>query len=92
MACGCNIAAHNNIFNKAVLQTGADYFSNEKEVSTIIDMPANTSALNERKKTNIEKIRNIYNIEKNIDDYEQLMLRACGEKKIIFKPSPVGTI
>ena len=91
MACGCNIAAHNNIFNKAVLQTGADYFSNEKEVSTIIDMPANTSALNERKKTNIEKIRNIYNIEKNIDDYEQLMLRACGEKRMIFKPSPLGT-
>ncbi|MFC0773504.1 DUF1972 domain-containing protein [Terrimonas alba] len=92
MACGCNIAAHNNIFNKAVLQAGADYFSNEKEVSTIIDMPENNTAVNERKKSNLEKIRNIYNIEKNIDDYEQLMLRACGEKKMIFKPSPVGTI
>ena len=92
MACGCNIAAHNNIFNKAVLQTAADYFSNEKEVATIIDMPENNLAIRERKHSNIEKIKNVYSIEKNIDDYEQLMLRAWNETKMIFQPSPVSTV
>ena len=33
MACGCPIAAHNNVFNKAVLQNEADYFSTENEVA-----------------------------------------------------------
>lgn len=92
MACGCNIAAHNNVFNKSVLQTGADYFLNEKEVTHIIDMPGNPATLSERKKSNMEKIKNVYNIEKNIDDYEQLMLRACGEKRVIIKASPLSTI
>src|SRR6185503_18208079 len=32
MACGCRIAAHNNPFNKAVLQHEADYFNDSKNV------------------------------------------------------------
>lgn len=86
MACRCNIAAHNNIFNKTVLQTGADYFSTAADVATIMDTPNNCRIADERKHSNIEKIRTVYNIEKNIDDYERVMLEACGIKKLIFKP------
>ena len=91
MACRCNIAAHNNAFNKAVLQNGADYFSNADDVAEIMNTPDDCKAA-ERKLSNIEKIRTIYNIEKNIDDYERLMLQACREKRLIIKPSPAGSM
>ncbi|HKZ67051.1 MAG TPA: DUF1972 domain-containing protein [Chitinophagaceae bacterium] len=91
MACRCNIAAHNNAFNKAVLQNGADYFSNAGEVSEIMNTPHDCKAY-ARKLSNIEKIRTVYNIEKNIDDYERLMLQACYEKRLIIKPSPVRSM
>lgn len=92
MACGCNIAAHNNIFNKTVLQNGADYFSTEHEVSQIMNAPFDTLTLNQRKQLNIERIRNIYNIEKNIDDYESLMLEVCNSRSVTVKTTPAGLI
>ena len=92
MACQCNIAAHNNVFNKAVLQNGADYFLNAGEVATIINTPDKCPMVDERKRINIERIRTIYNMEKNIDDYERLMLQACGEKTMVIKPSPAGSM
>jgi len=92
MACRCNIAAHNNVFNKAVLQNGADYFSTANEVATIINTPNDHTAIDERKRSNIERIRSIYNLEKNIDDYERLMLQACNEKSLIIRPSPAQAI
>ena len=92
MACQCNIAAHNNIFNKAVLQNGADYFSSAGEVATIISGQLDSHLVDKRKQFNIEKIRTIYNMEKNIDDYERLMLQACCEKRLIIKPSPLRSM
>lgn len=92
MACRCNIAAHNNIFNKTVLQNGADYFSNAAEVSTIIDAPADYPVADQRKQLNLEKIKTIYSIEKNIDDYERIMLQACGHTTLILQPSPVASL
>jgi glycosyltransferase involved in cell wall biosynthesis len=91
MACRCNIAAHNNAFNKAVLQNGADYFSNAGEVAELMNIPVDCKA-SERKLSNIEKIRTIYNIEKNIDDYERLMLQSCREKRLVLKPASAGSM
>jgi hypothetical protein len=90
MACSCNIAAHNNRFNKAVLQTEAEYFQNEEEVKDIIERPIWRSLYLERAALNLEKIRNTYNNEKIIDSYENLMLEACGkqEVKIKFQKQP----
>lgn len=92
MACRCNIAAHNNVFNQTVLQNGADYFSTENDVTGIINAPDNCPIANERKQINIERIRTTYNIEKNIDDYERLMLEACREKKLVLKPTAAGSL
>ena len=92
MACCCNIAAHNNIFNKTVLQNEADYFSTVNEVATIIDTPGNSLLVDKRKQSNLERIKTIYNIEKNIDDYERLMLQVCSGKTLVIKPSPVRTM
>jgi hypothetical protein len=87
MACECNIAAHNNVFNKAVLQNEADYFSNPDEVAYLINKPLDLQIANKRRLANIEKILTTYNLEKNIDDYEQAMLSACREKIPIIRPS-----
>lgn len=92
MACNCNIAAHKNVFNQTVLQNGADYFSTENDVTSIMNAPADNSVALERKQTNIDRIRTIYNVEKNIDEYERLMLEACSEKKMVLEPSAAGSM
>ncbi len=87
MACRCNIAAHSNVFNKAVLQNEADYFSNLDEVAYLINKPLDLQIANKRSLANIEKILTTYNLEKNIDDYEQTMINACREKIPIIRAS-----
>lgn len=85
MACGCRIAAHDNQFNKAVLQNETDYFPSESDVTRIINTPKDPSLINQWKKINIERIRTIYNREKIVDEYENLMLSLCGQSKLIIQ-------
>jgi len=73
MACGCRIASHDNIFNRAVLENGADYFSNAKQVSGILDGVPDKKSIEHKKQVNLEKIRSVYNWNKIIQEYEQLM-------------------
>jgi hypothetical protein len=87
MACSCRIAAHNNKFNKAILQEEAHYFPNAAEVAGIINMPGDLSTISDWKKLNLEKIRTIYSKEKIINDYESLMMRACRQTNLIIQPS-----
>jgi glycosyltransferase involved in cell wall biosynthesis len=77
MACGCSIAAHNNVFNQAVLQNEADYFSTAADISAIINTTQVPTRINQHKSLNIEKIQTIYDSEKIITDYEELMLNVC---------------
>jgi glycosyltransferase involved in cell wall biosynthesis len=79
MACGCDIAANNNVFNRSILQEDADYFSSSDDVAWIINKPVIMSIIMQRKQANIEKITTIFNREKNIDDYEQLMFMAANK-------------
>ena len=85
MACGCRIAAHNNRFNRAVLQDDGDYFTDANAITSIINTPKDFSIINQWKKINMEKIRTIYNQGKIIDAYEDLMLKACGQKSVIIQ-------
>jgi glycosyltransferase involved in cell wall biosynthesis len=87
MACGCRIAAHNNPFNKAVLQHEADYFNDSNEIAAIINTPKAVSTLDHWKRLNLDRIRIEYNQEKIVDGYEEVMLSACGKKKIIIQPA-----
>jgi glycosyltransferase involved in cell wall biosynthesis len=87
MACGCRIAAHNNKFNRAVLQNEADYFPHARDVATIINTRRDNSVVNEWKKINFEKIRSIYNQARIIEAYESLMLDACGQTSLVIQPS-----
>ena len=92
MACGCRIAAHDNRFNRAVLQDAAEYFTNVYEIPPIMNTPKDNSLVAQWKELNMEKIPTIYNQEKIIADYEYLMVNACREKSLITQPSAAGSM
>jgi glycosyltransferase involved in cell wall biosynthesis len=80
MACSCNIIAHENIFNKAVLGDDANYFSNAADITKLLV----TRQLEEDavyKENNLRKIREKYSWEKITNDYEQLMINAVAQRK-----------
>ncbi|MBC7949416.1 MAG: DUF1972 domain-containing protein [Chitinophagaceae bacterium] len=86
MACGCRIAAHNNRFNRAVLNEQAEYFHSHEDIASLIYSSPPAEVIEASKKANLEKIVSIYNKEKITNAYEQLMLNACGEKKLVLQP------
>lgn len=80
MACRCTIVAHDNIFNKAVLGSEAEYFSDSTEVSAIIDSEYNASRSKAIQEKNLNKIRDIFNWEKVVAGYENLMIKAVQQR------------
>ena len=81
MACGCNIVAHENEFNRAILTDSASYFTSADDVKKIITQPLNNSLATDRKQQNLEKIKKIYTWEKIINKYEQVLKEVFGKKK-----------
>lgn len=81
MACGCNIAAHDNEFNRAILNDCAFYFSNSEEVKNIITEPFIETFITNRKDRNIEKINKIYNWENIINNYEGVFKKGFIKRK-----------
>jgi glycosyltransferase involved in cell wall biosynthesis len=81
MACSCDIAAHDNVFNRTILGDEAVYFLNKDDVAGIIRAQAGGITSLEKKEKNLEKIRSTYNWEKVITAYEKLMLEAVHARK-----------
>ena len=77
MACGCTIAAHDNIFNKAVLEKEGYYFSSAADVTAIINKPNEPDRAEQFRSLNKEKIRSIYNPEKVLASYGELIGNVC---------------
>ncbi len=92
MACGCRIAAHENRFNRAVLGDEADYFPDADHIRMIITTPAPPAQLEQRQQLNWQKIKTIYTQQRVTDAYEQLMLQACGEKKLVILPAAAKAV
>jgi glycosyltransferase involved in cell wall biosynthesis len=76
MASGCAIAAHDNPFNRAVLNDQADYFSGPEEVASILDRRVDTDLQYAWKEKNLEKVKKIYNWDQIIDQYESVLLNG----------------
>jgi glycosyltransferase involved in cell wall biosynthesis len=76
MACGCSIVAHDNPFNKAILNEQALYFSSPAEVCAILEEQSVSQRLSEYKEKNVEKIKKLYNWARIIDEYEQVFVTA----------------
>ncbi len=85
MACSCNIAAHNNIFNKAILSDNANYFSTKEEVKKIINQYPDPNNIKKKQEKNIENIRTEYNWNKIIEQYEILFFNAMSKDEKLFK-------
>lgn len=81
MSCECNIAAHFNPFNKAILGDDAWYFNNAEDVAELLGSNQHTSLIEQRKNNNSEKIRTLYNWEKIISSYEQVFFDSLQQKK-----------
>jgi glycosyltransferase involved in cell wall biosynthesis len=75
MACGCNIIAHHNVYNEAVLGNNATYFYSKEELARQLSYgPAEEEQ--SRIQLNINKIRDVYSWERVTRDYEKLMQHA----------------
>ena len=70
MAAQCRILAHNNIFNKGVLQGGGQYFSDAAQLSRFFNL-ANTELISNRQiEDNLKSIRTNYSWEQICQQYE----------------------
>ncbi len=74
MASEALIAAHNNPFNKAVLNSDAFYFSDSTEVRHIVETVQRDEAGTRMVKNNLEKIQYQFNWENIIDQYEEYII------------------
>ena len=74
MASNSLICAHDNIFNKSILENDAFYFKNIEQVSGLIDAKIKNKE-NELVNSNQVKIKNFYSWGKIVDDYNRFFKR-----------------
>ena len=74
MASEALIAAHNNPFNKAVLNSDAFYFSDSTEVRQIVETVQRDEAGTRMVQNNLQKIQFQFNWENIIDQYEEFII------------------
>ncbi|HSU27763.1 MAG TPA: DUF1972 domain-containing protein [Chitinophagaceae bacterium] len=78
MACGCNIIAHDNPFNRHILQAQAVYFSKAEDITALLNKTEDRQVKELNRSLNLEKIRNTFNWPSVIDHYEAAMLEALN--------------
>ena len=80
------IAAHDNPYNKAVLNGDAYYFSNAEDVRSLIDTVEKGEKEFTSVERNLSKIENSFNWQMIVDEYEQFIvscyLKFNNEKAI----------
>lgn len=83
MASDCFILANNNIFNKAVLNDSAIYYSNATEVSNILNSIEKLAEKYKEKfiAQNLEVIRQEYSWEKLVDEHEKYFYWLLEQKR-----------
>jgi glycosyltransferase involved in cell wall biosynthesis len=87
MASEALIAAHNNPFNKSVLNTDAFYFNNASEVRDLVETVQRKDTEKTMVKNNLHKIQFQFNWDRIIDEYEEFILE-CHKKNIYEKVVP----
>lgn len=81
MASGALIAAHDNIFNRAVIGNNAFYFANETEVSQILNKTVPPDVRNSFTQMNKEKISTFYNWNKIAQQVEDCFFDVLEKRK-----------
>lgn len=80
MAAECIIAAHDNPFNKYILEDKAYYFSDPAQICAIMNMDHIVEINKEWINDYILKIKTVYNQDKIIEDYESLFISLLKNK------------
>jgi len=79
MAANAFVCAHDNIFNRNVLNDNAEFFSNSKDISFLLDNIDNYNLSSEKyRKSNIERIKNNYNWEIINESYLKFILKVIN--------------
>lgn len=71
------VAAHDNLFNRAVLGGDAFYFADAKQLATVIQEVTAKTAHADKLANNLEKIRDQYNWPRIVDEYEKVLIAAA---------------
>jgi glycosyltransferase involved in cell wall biosynthesis len=79
MACNAPIAAHENVFNKAVLSDDAFYFFSAGDVTNIMNGNHNPELIKKWQAANLTRIVTVYNWKKIIDEYEKVMMGCLAD-------------
>lgn len=72
------IAAHDNDFNKSILETDAAYFSSADHIRQIIEADNRNTGKKQAIHNNFLKIMNKYNWEHIVNRYEHFILSCCN--------------
>ena len=80
MAAGALVCAHNNIYNRAVLEEHGYYFSSSPEIKKLIESQSIIAQRQEFVNSNLLKIRDLYNWPLIINRYDQF-ITACYHQK-----------
>jgi glycosyltransferase involved in cell wall biosynthesis len=81
MGCGCKIIAHDNIFNRAILNNDAHYFKSAEDIRKIFNNNPNTNELDQFKKNNLQKIETLYSWNRIIESYEHVFVDSLEPKE-----------
>jgi glycosyltransferase involved in cell wall biosynthesis len=79
MASRVAIAAHDNVFNRAVLQQDAFYFARPQAVTKLVETVQLGDGLSAMIEKNFIKVQQQYNWPLIIDQYEQLLINCCEQ-------------
>jgi glycosyltransferase involved in cell wall biosynthesis len=81
MGCHCNIVAHSNLFNRAILEKNGTYFLDDLEIAQAISISQDAVLRRNNGDANVEKIRDVYAWQIIIDKYEAVFLNALKNRK-----------
>jgi glycosyltransferase involved in cell wall biosynthesis len=81
MASKALIAAHDNLFNKAVLHSDAFYFSDAEEVRNIVETVQRKEPESTMVNNNLHKIKSLFNWQTIVDQYENLIVESYQQFK-----------
>lgn len=79
MASRSLIAAHDNIFNKSILGNDGFFFSSPQDITQLIETSDRGYKEEQMIVNNLQKIKDQFNWESVIDQYENYMLECCNQ-------------
>ena len=81
MASYACVIAHDNVFNRTVLNDDALYFQSAEDIAHLLNVPMDDQICRTIKSNNADKIRNQYSWQHIIDSLEKMFINALAKKR-----------